>query len=815
MQKILRRRIFRDLRSNAFRYLALALMIVLSMYLIVSLTGAAETVIQGVDKAGKEHHLEDGEFTLFMPLTEGQEQELTEAGVTLEAMFYMDFEGENQSTLRLFANRKKLNLLALDEGHMAKKDKEVVMEKRYCQEQKLKVGDSIQIGGQILQIVGIGSVPDYDAPYKELSESSVDSKNFGLAFVTEQRYASLKAEGKNIRSESITYAYVKNRKIANQEIKEILQSFDFSPEEIEDPFFQEYWDQNGGRKEEMQKGVRKLSSYLGEAADGAEELYDGTKELQEHTNELMNQYIDMDIDNLIQFLPAEDNHRIKASANDQIINKAAGLIAGLIVLVLFSYVISVFVIHSIEQESSVIGTLYAMGIRRKELIRHYLTLPVIITAIAGIIGTLIGFSRFGLEVQMRDCYEYFSVPVLTLVYPTYLVLYGILMPPAIALLVNYLVMNKSMKRPVLALINKKQKEKRARNLELGDMGFVGRFRIRQMLREIRSTGTIVFGMFISLLILLIGLNCYVMCMNISSNNKADTKYEYMYTYKYPPQKVPAGGESAYAVTLMKENLGYQIDVTLLGIHEDSPYFDAPVKAGESKVVLSSAAAQKFGLQEGDQLVLTDKENDRNYAFTIQAITQYSPAMYAFMDIDSMRELFGQEGAYFNVVFSKKSLDIPSGQLYAVNTKADVEKSSDVFISMMMPMIRMMGIVSVLVFGVVMYLMMMVMVDRSAFGISLMKVFGYREKEVKKLYLNGNFYVVAIGAAICLPLSKVVMDAMYPVMVANVACSMDMRFSWQLYLEIYIGMLLLYVVINALLSRRLKKVLPADVLKNRE
>ena len=116
---------------------------------------------------------------------------------------------------------------------------------------------------------------------------------------------------------------------------------------------------------------------------------------------------------------------------------------------------------------------------------------------------------------------------------------------------------------------------------------------------------------------------------------------------------------------------------------------------------------------------------------------------------------------------------------------------------------------------VMYLMMKVMIDRSAFSISLMKVFGYRPKEIRKLYLNGNFYIVAIGAAVCLPLSKWMMDAVYPILVSNVACGINLTFSWQLYLEMYGGILLLYLLMNRMLIQRIHKVIPADVLKNRE
>ena len=72
----------------------------------------------------------------------------------------------------------------------------------------------------------------------------------------------------------------------------------------------------------------------------------------------------------------------------------------------------------------------------------------------------------------------------------------------------------------------------------------------------------------------------------------------------------------------------------------------------------------------------------------------------------------------------------------------------------------MTVVSSLIFAVVMYLMMKVMIDRCAFHISMVKVFGYRTKEIKKLYLDGNFYVIAVGAAVCIPMAKKCMDLMF-------------------------------------------------------
>ena len=45
MEKILRKRAWRDLKENKFRYLALACLIIISMYLVISRVGSADTIV--------------------------------------------------------------------------------------------------------------------------------------------------------------------------------------------------------------------------------------------------------------------------------------------------------------------------------------------------------------------------------------------------------------------------------------------------------------------------------------------------------------------------------------------------------------------------------------------------------------------------------------------------------------------------------------------------------------------------------------------------------------------------------------------------
>lgn len=112
-----------------------------------------------------------------------------------------------------------------------------------------------------------------------------------------------------------------------------------------------------------------------------------------------------------------------AAANDQILNKYGGLIAGGIVLILFAYVISVFVVYGIEKEKTTIGASYALGVNRNQLMLHYLCLPVVVSFLAGAIGCMIGFASIGDSTIMGSCYEYFSIPNMESVYPPYLIVY--------------------------------------------------------------------------------------------------------------------------------------------------------------------------------------------------------------------------------------------------------------------------------------------------------------------------------------------------------------------------------------------------------
>ncbi len=666
MQRILLHRIPRDLRKNAFRYAALGLLVILAVYMVVSLICSAESIIRGVHAHAEQDLVEDGQFETFVQLTEEQEGQIRAAGVILEAQFYMDYpahtsgemredsqaqedeqtQEESQTRLRIFRVRKDVDLLEFVHGTEPVQNGEIALERRFAEVNGLEVGDRISAGGAELTVTGICTTPDYDNPLENMANNSIDSEHFGPAFVTEEQYEELKASGTALRSETFLYAFrLPEGGADTHELRALLESFPFDADQVKDPYFQAY------RKEQL-GDARTLRDMLDSPLFSGER-YDDMRDM-----------LEPDIHNLQSYVDAEDNIRIGGSAGDMYVNLYSSLVAGVIIIALFAYVLAVFTMHQIDDESAVIGALYSMGVTRRDLTVHYAILPTLITAIAGIVGTVAGFAPFGAQYQMMDSYNYYSVPEIAPMVLPYIVAYGTVMPPLIAAAVNILVVRKQLSRTALSLLRHERKVRRLKTLHLRHMGFIGRFRIRQMLRESQGVLTVLAGLYITLMLVFIGLDCDVMCRHLQKNCAEDTRFAYMYLYKYPDKIAPEGGETAYALGLHKERFGYDFDVTLLGIDPGTKYFDAHVHTDHNAqrvVSISSAMAQKYGLSVGGEVTLVDEENNRLYAFEVGEIVQYAPAFYVFMDIDAMRDMMGEKDDYYNVVFSDSPLPIDPGR----------------------------------------------------------------------------------------------------------------------------------------------------------
>lgn len=907
--KSLNKRILRELKSHFGRYLALLFMIVLGMYLVVSVAGMAETTIAGTEKYNERCRLQDGQFTVFVPLTDEQLKTLSDKYGSIEKIFSVDVavrSGDTapEKTLRIFKVRKDIDLINMDEGSLPEKDDEIVIMNLFAERNDLKAGDCIELSGKEYRICGIGCVPDYNLTVKNFSDMTADPESFGVAFISDTAYEEIK-KGKDAGVEDYTYAYrlkdteqisAKEKETKARALKDDIKDIDFDYKASGNEYLIEYVDRMYQDKTDFEEGLDELVDGIDELYDGITEVYDGaselndgtagfydavednnknfnllkaspyslltqitdgylkgaeelkcgTEELKDGTEELkegadefkdgiedfdkdVREFLDdnyeVNIPNLESFYENIDNPRIASdAASDVILKRLVSLVAGAILVMLFAYVISVFIIHQINEESSVIGTLYAMGIKKSSLIAHYVLLPTIVTFVAGLIGMAVGFSEVGVDFQMLDSYLYYSIPQMDKIYPVYIIMYCLVMSPVISVIVNVLVINKKLSKTALSLI-KNEQENLVKGASISanaagkgrrkDGNFLRQYTSRQISRERRSVLTVIMGMVVALLIFMIGLNCYVLCNNVKRDNIEDINYEYMYILKYPMEEAPKDAEACYMKNLSMKYLDYSLDVNIIGIDEDNKYYNFKTSGNKKELVIASSTAQKYDLKVGDTFILDDISEDRSYAFAVSDIVDYSIGLTAYMDIDEMRELFGEDDDYFNMLVSDKDLNIDGGRVYSVTKRADIENAAGIFVDQMMSLIVILIVVSILIFIAVMYLMLNVMIDRAAFGISLVKIFGYRMREIRKVYLDGNFYAVIAGACIGIPIVKKIADSIYPYFIANTAMGMDLKFDWFMYAGILGGVALVYLIISSILTGKIKRIVPAEVLKNRE
>lgn len=732
MQKILLRKTFRELQKNFMRYFALFALAALSVFLVTGLAGTAWSITGTVESKAEENCLEDGEFVMSAPLSEEQEEAVGSMEILLEDMFYLDFKQSDGSILRLMKNRERINQAEVSEGQVAKNENEIVLERIYAKTHGLDVGDTVVLGEREFTVSGIGTSADYELCVENLTDMAADGNAFGTAFVTLEAYRFLEESGQAARAEGIVYGFCLRPDTSQTDASEGKSTAD---------------NEAGNSTDER---MDELRTYLAESGG------------------------------LLRFTESDRNPRIGAAVDDVQINIRASLTAGVIVLILLAFVISVFVVHSIDRESAVIGTLYALGVKRGELMLSYTWLPVLVCLAGGVLGTALGFSPAAFLLLGESAYSYFSIPDICPVLNPWLAVYGIVLPALSAFLVNYLVIRSRLGSTALSLMRGTEKHRKVSRLKLGSLTFVRAFQIRRLLREKRSCLALLAGMFVSLLVLDLGLNCYMFCRNMERDYAEDTKYEYMYQLMYQPDSVPEGAYPAFAESFSGESAGYELEVTLLGLTEENPFFPE-ISSGKdqsnernnaqerevNRISISSAVAGKFGLKTGDRIGLERTSDGKEYSFTVAEIVPYSAGLYSFMDIGEMRRLLDKEEGYYNVLYSRKSLDLETQQIYALTTREDIVKTASVLMENMTPMIGTMIMVSALLFLIVLYQMIRIM------------------------------------------------DLIYPSLVANVACGPDFVWPGQMYISVYVGILLCCLAIQRMLASRLRQITPTEVLKRRE
>ena len=99
------------------------------------------------------------------------------------------------------------------------------------------------------------------------------------------------------------------------------------------------------------------------------------------------------------FVPRYTNQAITFTGEDMGGDRAMIIMLLYIIMVIMAFVFGITISNTIRKEAGVIGTLRASGYTRRELVLHYMELPVLVTLAGALIGNILGYTVLKMCVQ--------------------------------------------------------------------------------------------------------------------------------------------------------------------------------------------------------------------------------------------------------------------------------------------------------------------------------------------------------------------------------------------------------------------------------
>lgn len=196
----LRKRWHREIRQDKGKYIALFLFLFVSIAFVSGFLVGDNSLKKAYNESFKKYNIEDGHFSLGMKADKATLEKIRKEKVVLQEQFFKDEAIKKNHSIRVFEDRKKINKECMMKGYMPENKKEIVVDRLYAENNKLKIGDNIRIAGKDFKVSGFVALPDYSCLYKRNSDMMFDANKFTIGVVTKEGF-------KRISNRHIEYQY--------------------------------------------------------------------------------------------------------------------------------------------------------------------------------------------------------------------------------------------------------------------------------------------------------------------------------------------------------------------------------------------------------------------------------------------------------------------------------------------------------------------------------------------------------------------------------------------------------------------------------
>ncbi len=781
------KRIPKELIGDWKKYLIVFAFLVLTIGFVSGMYVANESMMKAADESVTKYEREDGHFEwsekadsdLIKDVESGEQVDMSaitgkeeEDASDVPVIIYENFfrnekednnnDGKNDGTVRVFAKTDNINLACVLDGRLPENENEIAVDRMHADNVDMKVGDTIRVGGEKFEVVGLIAYVNYSTLHEKTTDLMFDAIKFDVAMVTDEGFDRL--------GESIHYAYAWKYKDAPADEKE--------EKALSDDF----------------RKVLAAQTML-------------------HGNELKD------------YVPSYGNPAINFATDDMGSDMSMGGVILDILIIIIAFIFGVTISNTISKESSTIGTLRASGYTRGELVRHYLSMPVIVTFLAAIVGNILGYTVFK-NVVVGMYYNSYSLPTYETVWNPDAFVKTTVVPIILMFVVNLIVIMRMLRHtPLQFLRHDLKKSKRKKAIRLPHWKFMSRFRVRIMFQNISNYLILFVGIcfIMVMLAMAVGMPDTLTYYQKHASNLMFTKYQYMLkTYQNADGSIVTtdnkDAENFAMKSLVKRSDALDEEISTYGVVDDSQYIKISdlESLEKNEVYISDSYADKYGIVIGDTIKLEEKYTDDCYNFKVCGIYDKCQSIAVFMPIDQYREVFDLDDDAFSGFFSDaKITDIDSDMIASTITKRDITKMCDQLDHSMGSYMQYFQVLCILLSMAMIYLLTKLIIEKNENAISMTKILGYENREIASLYLLSTTIVMIVIDVLTVAVGVWVMNFAWKEILMTYSGWFSFHMETISYVKMFAFVLIGYVIVMILDFQRIKKIPMDQALKNVE
>lgn len=520
---------------------------------------------------------------------------------------------------------------------------------------------------------------------------------------------------------------------------------------------------------------------------------------------------------LVNYIPQYINQAIHFTGDDIGSDRSMMIVLLYVLIVIMAFVFAVTTNNTIVKEANVIGTLRASGYTRGELLRHYIILPIIVTIFGALVGNILGYTVFK-DIFVATYYGSYSLPTYHTLWNADAFLLTTVVPVIIMLVINIVIIGCRLKLSPLKFLRRdlsgKQKKKAMR---LPAFRFFNRFRLRIIIQNMPNYITLFIGILFANVLLLFGIMLGPMLTHYQNEitDKLIAKHQYVLKTLVDVDDNAAEKYCVKTLATIEGRLKSE-DVLVYGVKDNSIYADINTASlKDNEVYITNGYADKFRIKKGDKITLKEKYDDNEYEFTVKDMYDYPSSFAIFMSDAAFKNVFDKSEDYYSGYFSDNILDIDEKYVATQITLDDLTKVSRQLDRSMGETFNLVKIFAVVLFAVLMFLLTKLIVEKNTTSISMVKILGYSNREISRLYVTSTTIVVVLSVALSIGLSVVIMNYLFRVFMEEMSGWISCYYAPHIFPVMFILNITVYAVISFFMMAKIKKIPMDEALKTVE